>query len=95
MYSLTIPGTVKIIPRKLCMECINLINVEIEDGVEKIDTWAFSKCYNLQMIMIPSSVKKFGKCVFDKCEDVTIYGQQGSAAESYAKSNNIRFVEWI
>lgn len=95
LYSLTIPGTVKVIPRKLCMECTTLINVEIEDGVEKIDTWAFSKCYNLQTIIIPPSVKKFGKRVFNKCEEVTIYGKQESAAESYARENGIGFAEGL
>ena len=55
--------------------CHNLVDVLIEDGVEKIDDEAFTDCKSLTSINIPDSVTSIGDYAFEDCtslEDITI-----------------------
>ena len=44
---------------------------------------------NLERIYIPNSVTEFDSKIFTDCDKLTIYCHKGSAAEKYAKENNI------
>ena len=44
-----------------------LSNVELREGLERIDDMAFSYCTSLQGIVIPSTVKMIGECAFSSC----------------------------
>ncbi|MED9970170.1 MAG: leucine-rich repeat protein, partial [Ruminococcus sp.] len=64
----------------------------IPDSVTSIEYEAFYGCTGLTSITIPDSVTSIGYGAFDDCgEGLTIYGYSGSAAEEYAKNNNIKF----
>ena len=75
-------------------ECDALKEVVLNDGLETIKTSSFAWCYNLKSITIPESVKTIEPFAFDNtaANYLTIYGKAGSAAEEYAKSENIKFV---
>jgi len=59
--------------------------------VTSIETGAFSTCINLSKITIPESVTDIGKLAFGECYCVTIRCKADSAAESYAKENEIPY----
>lgn len=63
-------------------------------NIECIDENAFAFCYNLEKVYIPSSVTEIGISVFCKIENqITIYGERWSYAESYAMKTGIAFIE--
>ncbi|MBQ8935005.1 MAG: leucine-rich repeat protein, partial [Oscillospiraceae bacterium] len=84
--------------------CDQLSSVVIANSIESIGDCAFSDCNNLTEIKIPSSVKFFGEnSVGYYCTDpawrkyaivngFTISGYPDTAAETYAKENDITFV---
>ena len=73
-------------------DCPNLKKVEIGTGVEAIDDGAFKNCYSLKELYIPSNVKEISATAFWGIEDsITIIGETGSYAETYASSMGIKF----
>lgn len=69
-----------------------LTQLVIPETVTAIGDMAFSDCKSLMRVYIPESVTTFGKDLFNGCASPTVYGVSGSAAEKYAKENNIRFI---
>lgn len=55
IISLTIPGTIKLIPKELCEECRNLKTVTLGEGIRGIQEKAFYNC-GIEEITIPNSV---------------------------------------
>ena len=70
----------------------SLKEFSVPKAVTEINDQAFTGCTDLVKISIPESVKYIGTDVFKNCRNLTIYGYKDSAAESYAKANNINFV---
>lgn len=91
MTSLTLPTSLDDVPEYGFSNCTSLEKVVIPEGIEEIGKKAFVKCTALKEIEIPASVTFIGADVFKDCENVTIVGAAGSAAETYAKTNNIPF----
>lgn len=69
-----------------------LTEFSVPPKVTEINDDAFYNCTDLVKISIPESVKYIGTDVFKNCRNLTIYGYKDSAAESYAKANNIKFI---
>ena len=74
-----------------------MVEINIPDSVTEIGRYAFSGCDSLERIWIPESVVDIedyamGYTGSKVSEILTIYGNSGSAAESYANKNNISFV---
>ncbi len=67
-----------------------LTSVEIPEGVTSIGNYAFEGCYELTAIKIPSSVTSIGDYAI---YDTTICGYPGTTAETYAKENDVPFVD--
>lgn len=72
-------------------------DVVIPDGVSTIEEYAFTECYNLKSVTIPKSVTSIGDRLFFLLNsDITIYGYEGSYAQSYVNSytdsNKLKFV---
>ena len=72
--------------------CKSLQSVTINNGISSIAEEAFSGCYKLKKIVIPKSVEFIIDYPFWECTMLKIYGYKGSAAQKYAKNNNIPFV---
>lgn len=99
-----IPGSVKVIGEYAFAFNDDINEVVIEDGVETIEAYAFYDCEDLEKATVAKSVTAMDDCglgiEFDDdtyddvaIEDFVLYGTKGSAAESYAKDNNLKFAE--
>lgn len=70
----------------------SLVNVTFPESLKEIEDSAFEDCENLVNVYLPKSVEKIGENAFKNCnEDLVIYGEKGSYAETYAKENEITF----
>ncbi len=72
-------------------DCRMLSSVVLPESLESIENFAFYNDYKLTEIYIPASVTQMGDYVFSDTESITIYGEEGSYAQEYAKSKNIKF----
>ena len=81
--------------------CPKLSSVDIGSGVTFIGMAAFMDCPSLKIVTIPANVTAFsdkpfgyilGAQSYEKVGGFTIYGYEGSAAQSYANSNGFNFV---
>lgn len=71
---------------------LQITEVIIDANITHIAERAFYGCLYLTKITIPNSVSSIGVYAFKNCDDITIYGEKGSFAESYANENDIPFV---
>lgn len=86
-----IPNSVESIGDSTFTYCGNLKEVEIPEGIDRIGIDNFRNCINLEKVLIPKSVKRIGDNAFINCDNVTIYGYEGSYAQTYAFKNSIPF----
>lgn len=91
---LTIPGGVKIVGQKgagIFAPAPNLEKLVFEDGVEQI-LGRFNQAVNLKEIRIPASVTTIDDGILTHVhQDCVIYGEPGSAAETYAAQLGVPF----
>ncbi len=73
-------------------DSIYIGNITVPNSVTSIGDEAFYCCLNLSKVTIPDSVISIGDYAFGFYEDLTIYGNSGSYAETYAKEHRIPFV---
>lgn len=91
LTSITIPDSVIYIGSQAISYCDALTSITIPDSVVIIGNYEFSWCENLTSITIPDSVTSIGEGAFNNCPNLTIHAPAGSAAETYARDNNIPF----
>ena len=71
--------------------CVSLRSFDVPEGVTKLGRGAFQLCVNLRSVTIPESVTQIERDTFDGCADLMIFGAAGSAAERYAREQQIPF----
>lgn len=91
LTSVDIPNSIPNIDYNVFSDCTSLMNVVIPDSVTKIGGRSFSGCTSLESIVIPDSVTRIESYAFYNCKKLTIHGNFGSYAQSYATQNNIPF----
>lgn len=101
--TVTIPGSVITIGEAAFMYCTSLKKVVIEESVKRIGMFAFWFCPKLTAITIPKSVTEIGETAIGytgsgtnnhvwPIDGFTVSGYKGTAAEQYAKENQLKFV---
>ncbi len=91
LTSVTIPGTVTTIHSWAFKDCTGLTDIVLPKGVLAICKEAFEGCSKLSNVTIPSTVL-IEKDAFKDCSSsLTIVGETGSYAETYAKSEGLAF----
>lgn len=68
-----------------------IVSVVIPSSVTRIGNYAFYGNGTLKKVIIPASVETIGVEAFEDDEQFVLYGSNGSAAEMYARDNNIHF----
>lgn len=92
LEEINMPQSLKSIGWSAFEKCSNLTKVTIPEGVKSINMEAFTECTSLKVVNIPASVEYIGFGAFHKCNnDLVIEGYTGSAAESFATENNMKF----
>ena len=102
LTSITIPNSVTSIGEDAFSGCSRLTSITIPSSVTSIGNSAFSGCTGLKSIIIPKTVtsiktKSLGYLNADsdkKVDGFVIIGEKGTAAETYAKNNQMNFVEY-
>ena len=92
LTEIVIPGSVTSMERQIVGNCKNLKSVIIGDGLSEITSYSFSECPALEKVIIPESVTTIADDVFKKSEKVTVYGYDGSYAQTFANENDIPFI---
>ena len=91
LTSVTIPDSVTNIGEEAFRNCTGLTGVTIPDSVTSIGEEAFRNCTGLTKIVIPESVGFIQDNAFSGCNNVTIFGKNGSYAQTYADANQLNF----
>lgn len=102
LTSINIPNSVTSIGTEAFYGCNVLKSIDIPNSVTSIGDGAFVSCSSLTSVNIPNSVTSIATSAFHVYDDtshsyvpisgLTIYCEQGSYAETYAKTNNIPVV---
>ena len=101
LRSITLPAGLTFIGLGAFYDCTGLTSVTFPDGLTSIGGWAFMSCPGLTSVVIPASVTDIGMLAFGYCEDdkgwygvenFTIYGYKGTAAQTYAQKEYLKFV---
>lgn len=91
LKKINIPSSVKTIEDE-AFSMTGFTEFTVPDTITSIGAGAFSDCENLVKVTIPKTVTKIGDDIFEGgSEDVTIYGEKGSYAETYANKFGIPF----
>lgn len=92
LRSIDVPASVQTIESNAFDTCMLLEEIKLHEGLKTIESGAFTS-YSLKNIFIPKSVTTIADYAFSGPKsETTIYGYQKSAAETYAKNNNMKFV---
>ncbi len=90
--SITIPDNVTSIGEGVLACCASLTDVTIPDSVTSIGDYAFSYNKNLTCVTIPDSVTRISDNAFEgSSENLVIFAEKGSYAETYAAKHGIGF----
>ncbi|MDY5928439.1 MAG: leucine-rich repeat domain-containing protein [Candidatus Onthovivens sp.] len=92
LTSINIPNNVTSIGYYAFGACSSLTSINIPSSVTSVGQSAFDGCTGLTSINIPNSVTSIGNNAFQNCPNLTIYCEQDSYAETYAKGKNIPIV---
>ncbi len=68
-------------------------NIVIDDRIIHIGARSFYGFSDVEKAEIPKSVTSIGTYAFGNCTKLTIYGEAGTSAETYADENSIPFVD--
>ena len=93
LNSVTISQNIKTIEKATFSCCFELEEIILPEGIIEIGQNAFYACNKLKKLKVSGNLAEIGESALGNCTNLTIYAPKGSYAETYAKENNIPFVE--
>ena len=95
LRSVVIPDSVTTIGTGAFANCSALSQIVIPDSILTLPERMFADCKGLEKVLIPDSVTDIDSTAFKGCSnDLIIYGTPGSAAETFASQQGIRFQDY-
>ena len=91
LVNVVIPDSVSSIGSDAFWNNYFLDSVTIPENVNSILDYTFAYCHSMSRANIPSTVTSISSSAFNGCENLTIYGAEGSYAQTYANDNGIPF----
>lgn len=79
----------EVIESRAFKDSVKITGLILPESVTTLGSEAFAGCINLRSIKIPPAVTSIEKDTFEGCKYLTIYCEEGSYAETYAKENDI------
>lgn len=76
------------------MGCSKMTNCFISTTIERIESKAFAGCVMLRSVKVPCNVKYIASDAFEGCDKLTLYGEDKSYVQKYAKEHSIPFVKF-
>ena len=92
LTSVILPNNTRTLGSGAFSTCNGLVIVYLPDGLVSIEKDTFRQCARLESVIIPASVTEIDPGAFSGCPKLTIYGESGTFAETYAIENNISFI---
>ena len=81
---------------ELFRHCNRLQTVVVGTSTQEVGEASFADCRSLETVVIPDSVKSISDNAFNNSNDnLTIYCNEGSYAETYAQDNNIQYTTLV
>lgn len=91
LKTIVFPTSLKTIKENAFSYCKSLENVALPSSLETIESHALYACDSLKQIYVPTSVKEIGDFAFGLyTQNLVIYTDYGSFAETYATNNHIK-----
>jgi len=90
LEDIQIPDDVTVIGEYAFSGCSSLQTLTIPTGVTMIDYGVFDDCYALEQLFIPASVIEIHSYFYDS-DNLTLYVEPDSYAETFAKENGIPY----
>ena len=91
LVNVELPNSLECIIQSSFSGCSSLKSLLIPNLVTSIEYNAFGGCSSLEKILIPNTVTWIGYNAFGGANSLTIYGETGSVAETYANDNGKTF----
>ncbi len=79
-------SNVKTIGARAFAGCINMTGIVLPRSLKKIEKEAFAGCTSLLTVKIPANVTSIASDAFAQCPKLTVYCEQDSAADRFAKA---------
>lgn len=93
LESIAFPDSLTGIGDSAFFRCTGLKSVVFPDNLTEIGKNAFTSCSSLESVTIPANVTKIASTVFNvRSDSLTIYGYADTAAENFADTKGIPFV---
>jgi len=88
-----VPGTV-VLDNTTFNSRSNITKVELEEGIKTIMPYVFNYCTGIKELYLPDSLESVEADAFNgvNLKQVTVYGNRGTYAETFAKENGCTFV---
>lgn len=93
LANITVPGSVKGIPRCCFSSSTHLYEVVLEEGITAIGPQALADCPNLSQVHIPASVSAIAEDAFENCPHLRIVTLSNSFAADFARQHNVPTTE--
>lgn len=93
LSSVTIGKNVRSVGTAAFSDCPNLKRVELPETVTSLGQQCFAMCRSLKYIYIPAAVTEIEENAFIGCGRLTIHGENGSYAQTFAAEQGIAFAQ--